>query len=136
MKPIEFQGPERTSSAFYYFAKNGIPKVSKKIRYIEDWEGDTNSKDVVNMPRAIVMVKNNKMPILWQALANKYRDRIAFFNHRDRRGKSSVQLGFEAGGDEAKVDNGAQTESAEALEEPSESKREAISITVEPRMIS
>lgn len=49
------------------------------------------------------MIKNNKMPILWQALANKYRDQMVFFNHRDRRGKSSVTLGFEAGGDEGKV---------------------------------
>ena len=49
------------------------------------------------------MLKSNKMPILWQALANKYSEQMTFFNHRDRRGKSSVTLGFEAGGDEAKV---------------------------------
>ena len=58
---------------------------------------------VVDKHRAIVMLKSNKMPILWQALANKYSEKMAFFNHRDRRGKSSVTLGFEAGGDEAKV---------------------------------
>lgn len=49
------------------------------------------------------MNKSNKMPLLWSTLANKYADDIAFFNHRDRRGKSSVELGFEKGGDEPKV---------------------------------
>ena len=39
------------------------------------------------------------MPLLWTVLGNKYRDEIAFVSHRDRRGKSSVKMGFEAGED-------------------------------------
>lgn len=53
--------------------------------------------------RALLMKKSNKMPLLWSALANKYGDDIEFYSHRDRRGKSSVKMGFEAGGDESKV---------------------------------
>ena len=34
---------------------------------------------------------------MWKVLANKYRDSFAFANHRDRKGKSSVALGYEAG---------------------------------------
>jgi len=34
---------------------------------------------------------------MWKVLANKYRDDFAFANHRDRKGKSSVALGYEAG---------------------------------------
>ncbi len=34
---------------------------------------------------------------MWKVLANKYRDAFAFANHRDRKGKSSVALGYEAG---------------------------------------
>lgn len=43
------------------------------------------------------MNKSNKMPLLWSTLANKYQDDIEFFTHRDRKGKNSVKLGFEAG---------------------------------------
>ena len=45
------------------------------------------------------MNKSNKIPLLWQTLANKYRDDIDFGSHRDRKGKSSVKLGFPAGED-------------------------------------
>lgn len=43
------------------------------------------------------MNKSNKMPLLWSTLANKYKDQIIFFSHRDRKGKDSVKMGFEAG---------------------------------------
>ena len=43
------------------------------------------------------MNKTNKKPLLWSSLANKYKDQIAFFTHRDRKGKDSVKMGFEAG---------------------------------------
>lgn len=46
MDPVEFQSGERSASAFYYFGKNGIPKVSRKIRYIEDWDNEVNAKHV------------------------------------------------------------------------------------------
>ena len=52
---------------------------------------------ILKRPRAVLMNKSNKKPLLWSSLANKYRDDIVFFTHRDRRGKSSVKLGFEAG---------------------------------------
>jgi protein disulfide-isomerase A6 len=34
---------------------------------------------------------------MWKVLANKYRDDFAFANHRDRKGKSSEALGYDAG---------------------------------------
>jgi protein disulfide-isomerase A6 len=34
---------------------------------------------------------------MWKVLANKYRDAFAFANHRDRKGKSSEALGYDAG---------------------------------------
>jgi protein disulfide-isomerase A6 len=34
---------------------------------------------------------------MWKVLANKYRDEFAFANHRDRKGKSSEALGYDAG---------------------------------------
>jgi protein disulfide-isomerase A6 len=43
------------------------------------------------------MNKSNKMPLLWSTLGNKYGGDILFYSHRDRKGKGSVKLGFEAG---------------------------------------
>lgn len=49
-------------------------------------------------PRALLLTKDKKVPLLWQVLANKYDGQIEFGSHRDRDGKSSVKLGYEAGG--------------------------------------
>ena len=43
------------------------------------------------------MNKSNKTPLLWRVLSNTYGDKIVFGNCRDRKGKESVALGFEAG---------------------------------------
>jgi protein disulfide-isomerase A6 len=43
------------------------------------------------------MNKSNKMPLLWRVLSNKYGNDLVFVNCRDRKGKESVALGFEAG---------------------------------------
>jgi hypothetical protein len=43
------------------------------------------------------LTKDKKVPLLWQVLANKYKGQLEFGTHRDRKGKSSVALGFEAG---------------------------------------
>ncbi|KAH8110774.1 hypothetical protein DFH11DRAFT_1466411, partial [Phellopilus nigrolimitatus] len=99
MAPIEFNGPERTASAFFYWAKGGIPKLIKKIGVSVDLNAIVNDDKVISKPRALLMNKSNKMPLLWSTLANKYRDQISFFSHRDRHGKTSVKMGFEAGED-------------------------------------
>lgn len=50
------------------------------------------------------MTKDKKVPLLWKVLGNKYQNRIELGSHRDRKGKSSIALGLEAGGPkEAKV---------------------------------
>jgi len=41
--------------------------------------------------------KEKKTPLLWQALANKYYEQIEFGVHLDRKGKTAVSLGLEAG---------------------------------------
>ena len=43
------------------------------------------------------MNKSNKMPLLWKVLSSKYGDDIVFGNCRDRQGRVSVDMGFEAG---------------------------------------
>jgi len=95
----EFEGPDRTASAFFYFAQRNIPHWIKKIAQYEEIEPTLNAEKIVKKPRALLMNKTNKMPLLWSVLDNKYHDTIAFFSHRDKRGKSSVKMGFEPGED-------------------------------------
>ncbi|KLO09566.1 hypothetical protein SCHPADRAFT_907668 [Schizopora paradoxa] len=99
LPPKDFEGPDRTASAFFYFAQRNIPHWSKKIHQFEDIEGNVNAEKIINRPRALLMNKSNKMPLLWMVLDNKYHDQISFFNHRDKKGRSSVKLGFEPGED-------------------------------------
>ena len=47
--------------------------------------------------RALLVNNGKGIPLLWQTLGNKYKDHITFGIHRDRHGKSSVKMGFEAG---------------------------------------
>jgi protein disulfide-isomerase A6 len=46
----------------------------------------------------LLITKDKKLPVLWQVLANKYRDHFEFASHRDRQGKGSRVLGIEEGG--------------------------------------
>ena len=38
MKPVEFNGPERSASAFFYFASRAVPSKIKKIHQFEEIE--------------------------------------------------------------------------------------------------
>jgi protein disulfide-isomerase A6 len=96
---------ERSASALYYFATRRIPKHVDKLYYVEDipkWVSDSSR---TSKHRALLLTKEKKMPLLWQVLGNKYAGTdLAFASHRDKKGKSSVKLGYEVGGKkEAKV---------------------------------
>ncbi|KAI0091553.1 hypothetical protein BDY19DRAFT_931045 [Irpex rosettiformis] len=94
-QPLLFDGPDRTASAFYYWAIRNIPHGIKKIYRIEnipEWiEANTDK------PRALLLNQGKDIPLLWSVLSNKYKDHIKFTIHRDRHGKSSVAWGLEKG---------------------------------------
>ena len=52
----------------------------------------------VSKPRALLLHKDKKVPLLWQVLSNKYGQDIQLGSHHDRKGKTSVSMGFKAGG--------------------------------------
>jgi len=94
-KPLLFEGPERTGSAFYYWAIRNIPHGVKKIYRIEDipdWIAANTNK-----PRALLLNQGKHIPLLWQTLGNKYKEHFKFAVHRDRRGRSSLKMGLEKG---------------------------------------
>lgn len=121
MKPILFDGAQRTASSFYYFAERNIPGNNKKLYYqpdFESWAKEvriavyvetrtrlTNSDFVrfthiqnVDMPRALLLSKPKGVPILWRVLANKYKDKIVFASHKDWSSKTSKKMGLPVGG--------------------------------------
>jgi protein disulfide-isomerase A6 len=95
--PVLYEPAERTASNFFYFVTRGIPKAYTKLYQVDDipgWIRDNTQKH-----RALLLSKDKKVPLLWQVLANKYSGTdLAFASHRDRKGKSSVEMGFEMGG--------------------------------------
>jgi protein disulfide-isomerase A6 len=48
-------------------------------------------------PRAFLLRKDKKTPLLWQVLANKYQGQVEFASFPDRKGKMSVHMGLEVG---------------------------------------
>ncbi|KAI0367610.1 hypothetical protein BV20DRAFT_970394 [Pilatotrama ljubarskyi] len=95
MKPLDFDYPTRTASAFYYWASRNIPHKVKKIYHLEDLPAWVESN--INEPRALLLNQGKHIPLLWQTLGNKYRDQITFAVHRDRYGTSSLKMGLEKG---------------------------------------
>jgi protein disulfide-isomerase A6 len=94
--PKVYDGPERTASAMYYFATRAVPvaythlyRTNELVPWIEK---------TIDSKRALLLTKDKKVPLLWKVLANKYKDLgLEFGIHRDKKGKSSEALGFEAG---------------------------------------
>ncbi|KAL5492577.1 hypothetical protein ACEPAI_4024 [Sanghuangporus weigelae] len=95
-KDFKFDKSEISATDLYYFAQRSVPDKIKLLRYFEDID-QINAKPILKKPRALLLKRTNRLPLLWSILANKYSDDIEFFSHRDWRGKSSVKLGLEAG---------------------------------------
>jgi hypothetical protein len=121
MPPVLYN-QERTATGFWYFATRGIPNALEKFHYVEQIPGWVEGVRINNpfllksttlisfiqkkhKYRALLLTKEKKVPLLWKVLANKYSGTdILFGTHRDRKGKSSIEMGLEAGGKkEAKV---------------------------------
>jgi protein disulfide-isomerase A6 len=51
----------------------------------------------VSKPRALLLNKDKKVPLLWQVLSNKYGQEIQFGSHHDHKGKTAVSMGLKVG---------------------------------------
>jgi len=115
MPPVLYN-EERTATGFWYFATRGIPNAIEKFYYVDQIPGWVEGVSINNSffhsisptlfsliqkkhkYRALLLTKDKKVPLLWRVLANKYSGTdILFGTHRDRKGKSSIEMGFEAG---------------------------------------
>ena len=50
-------------------------------------------------PHALLLHKAEKLPLLWQVIANNYKHRMDFGFSHDSNGKSSIELGLKPGGE-------------------------------------
>jgi len=92
---IPYDSPTRTASAFFYWASRLVPDNVKKLSEWEDitkWASKGTSK-----PRALLLNKDKKSPLLWQVLSNKYGPEIQFGSHHDPKGKTAKSMGLTAG---------------------------------------
>ncbi|KIK56997.1 hypothetical protein GYMLUDRAFT_247271 [Collybiopsis luxurians FD-317 M1] len=88
---------ERTASGFFYWASRRVPNHVKKIGQVDAIQSWVEDSAEGGLPRALLLTKEKKVPLLWSVLGNKYAGKIELASHRDRKGKSSVALGYEAG---------------------------------------
>jgi len=93
--PILFEHPDRSASAFFYFATRRVPHKNKKLYTVKEIEPWANDK--IDQTRVLLLSKAKDIPLMWKVLANKYRDDFAFANHCDLKGKTSEALGYDAG---------------------------------------
>ncbi|KAI0058867.1 hypothetical protein BV25DRAFT_1809975 [Artomyces pyxidatus] len=93
--PVTFDAPDRTASAFYYWATRRVPNRNTKLYKFENIEPWVTKN--IGKTRILLLSKSKNVPLLWQVLANKYRDDFEFASHRDRKGRTSVKLGYEPG---------------------------------------
>ncbi|KAK0215063.1 disulfide isomerase, partial [Armillaria fumosa] len=93
--PMTYDAAERTASAFFYWASRRVPSVVKKLYNVDELEPWIEKSASSPKPRALLLTKAKKLPLLWKVLANKYSDNLDFASHRNRKGKGSKALGYE-----------------------------------------
>ncbi|PPQ65248.1 hypothetical protein CVT24_011403 [Panaeolus cyanescens] len=97
LPPMVYQEGERTASGFFYFATRRVPKHVDKFSYFDDIPGWIRKNK--NKHRALLLTKEKRMPLLWSVLGNRFHGTdLVLASHRDKKGKSSVKMGLEAGG--------------------------------------
>ncbi|KAF8649295.1 hypothetical protein AX16_005899 [Volvariella volvacea WC 439] len=95
--PMTYDSGERTASAFFYWASRRVPNTVTKLYNVDDIEPWVRKTQDNGKHRVLLLTKDKKVPLLWKVLGNKYQGQLELASHRDRKGKSSVALGYEAG---------------------------------------
>ncbi|KAJ3918702.1 hypothetical protein F5877DRAFT_90518 [Lentinula edodes] len=97
LNPLTYDSGDRTASSFFYWASRRVPNHVKKIGQLNDIQRWAEESAERGLPRALLLTKEKIIPLLWTVLGNKFAGKIELASHRDRKGKSSVALGYEAG---------------------------------------
>ncbi|KAF9068393.1 thioredoxin-like protein [Rhodocollybia butyracea] len=101
LNPMTYESGERTAGAFFKWASNRVPNHVKKLGRLDNihtWVEDSAKR---GLPRALLLTKDTKNPLLWKVLGNKYTGQIELASHIDVKGASSEALGYEAGSEKS-----------------------------------
>jgi len=94
--PMTYDSGERTATAFFYWASRRVPNHINKLGQLPEIQPWVEESAKRSLPRALLLTKEKKTPLLWTVLGNKFQGEIELAVHRDRKGKSSVALGYDA----------------------------------------
>ncbi|KAJ4474937.1 hypothetical protein J3R30DRAFT_3505018 [Lentinula aciculospora] len=97
LNPLTYDSGDRTASSFFYWASRRVPNHIKKIGQLDDIQQWVQESAERGLPRALLLTQEKIIPLLWTVLGNKYAGKMELASHRDRKGKSSVAMGYEAG---------------------------------------
>ena len=100
LNPIPYEG-ERTAGAIFKGVSMRVanpPKKLMKAAEIQPWVSKETKK-----PRALLLTKDSKVPLLWKVLSNKYSGKLSLGTHRDEKGEAATSLGLESSGKGSKV---------------------------------
>ncbi|KAK1222113.1 hypothetical protein PQX77_015037 [Marasmius sp. AFHP31] len=101
--PMTYQG-ERTAGAFVKYVSLRVPQANnKKLSSLDDIETWVDKTSKSPKPRALLLTKEKKVPLLWKVLSNKYQSQIELAIHKDEDGKSAAKLLGVEGSDGSKV---------------------------------
>ncbi|KAF8638764.1 hypothetical protein AX17_001980 [Amanita inopinata Kibby_2008] len=87
---MSYEG-ERTASAFFKYVSLRVPNHVAKLKpeEINSWiEKDTDK------PRALLLTKEKKVPLLWKVLGNKYKGELQLGTVKDEKGKALREIGL------------------------------------------
>ncbi|KAL0575917.1 hypothetical protein V5O48_006063 [Marasmius crinis-equi] len=103
LAPMVYQG-ERTAGAFVKYVSLRVPHANNaKLSSVDDVEAWVDKTSESSKPRALLLTKEKKVPLLWKVLSNRYTGQIEMGVHKDEDGKSAGKLLGVEGGEGSKV---------------------------------
>jgi hypothetical protein len=90
--------PQSRSSPNLTIFPLGLARSAHSLSHMLHKHQSLSIPQTVEKPRALLLTKDKKIPLLWKVLGNKYKGQIELGTHRDHEGKTSEAMGYEAGG--------------------------------------
>jgi len=93
-QPVPYND-ERKAGAIFNYASNNVPDVIKRLSNSESITAWAEKKP--EKPRALLLSKDKKVPLLWKALGNRYSHKMEFASAEDKKGNTLKALGLTVG---------------------------------------
>ena len=87
---------ERTAGAIFKWTSLRVPSTIEKLAKVDDintWTGKSSKN-----PRAVLLTKEGKVPLLWKVLGNNFKGKVELGVHKDQDGSSAKALGLSESG--------------------------------------